>query len=251
MTQVVVEETIMAVAKWLVNLVNRTLESKATAPRSEPETPTPSAAAPAGDGSATAAAAGAAQTQAVDQLLAKFSCLIEQSCDRAQSIALIESRLQEIETALHSPAWEEPIQILSQAVVKLDSRLAKVEQMLGKVDLDAFEATLAEATENEAQIQQWADTTNAQLTALNARLTAVESTVNTKQTPDLPALDKLSETLQYTTTLEDRLAQMEKLVARLRIVPKYVESNYRSILFLQNCVKELSPPIVNGHRVQQ
>ncbi|MBD0267541.1 MAG: hypothetical protein ICV77_04525, partial [Cyanobacteria bacterium Co-bin8] len=203
MTQVVVEETIMAVAKWLVNLVSRTLETQA-AVKPEPEPPS-SAPAPSGEGSAHFAGNGQAST--VDQLLAKFSCLIEQSCDRTQSIALLENRLEGIEAALRTNQdWEQCVQSLSQAVIKLDSRLSEVEQALAQTDLAAIATTLAATTESELRLKQWANTANAQMNELGTRLTTVEATVETTLetvgTQDNSTLDKVSETLQHATAIE-------------------------------------------------
>ncbi|MBD0270200.1 MAG: hypothetical protein ICV77_18130, partial [Cyanobacteria bacterium Co-bin8] len=143
MTQVVVEETIMAVAKWLVNLVNRTLETK-SAPSPEPPPSSAAAAPPNPTAPNYAEQSGPGEGSTVDQLLTKFSGLIEQSCDRTQQIALLESRLQALEAASSANQnWEESIQILSQAVVKLNSRLSQVERALEQVDMDAIATDLA------------------------------------------------------------------------------------------------------------
>ncbi|MBD0334296.1 MAG: hypothetical protein ICV62_02305 [Cyanobacteria bacterium Co-bin13] len=244
----------MAVAKWLVNLVNRTLESKATAP--QPEPPASSAPASSEKGQAQAGPVGSGQVGTVDQLLAKFSCLIEQSCDRTQSVALLENRLEGIEAALRANQdWAQCVQSLSQAVIRLDSRLSAVEQALEQTDLAAIATALASTTESELQLKQWANTANAQMTELGTRLTAVENTVETTLetvgTQGNSTLDKMSETLQHATVLEDRIVSIEKMVARLSIVPKFVESNHRSIVFLQDHVRKLTKsPVANGHRNQ-
>lgn len=258
MTQVVVEETIMAVAKWLVNLVNRTLEAKPTPPKPEPEPPTstaPSSSAAVNPGS-NAHPTENGQVSAVDQLLAKFSCLIEESCDRTQAIALLENRLQGIESALQaSRAYEESIQILSQAVVKLDSRLSHVEQVLEQVDLEQVAEAITVSSENKARLQTWVQTSSEQMTSLNNRLESVETTVEVVQ-EHRAELDKVPETaqpaIQQLTVLEGRIVYLEKLVARLSLVPKFVENNYRSITSLQDHIKRLNNkvPATNGHKSQ-
>lgn len=254
MTQVVVEETIMAVAKWLVNLVNRTLETKATPQKQEQEplaSPAPAPSPEVNVGDAPPHPVGTGQVSTVDQLLAKFSCLIEESCDRTQAITLLESRLQGIESALQAnKAWEESVQLLSQAVVKLNGRLAQVEQSLEQLD----PATLTSKT--EAHFQQWVQLSNEQMTASNARLAAVETALETVGERESSTLDELSQALQSTvqqaTVLEGRISYLEKMIARLSLVPKYVESNYRSIASLQNSMKQLKvTPVASGNGSQR
>ncbi|HEY9763165.1 MAG TPA: hypothetical protein V6D07_11620 [Trichocoleus sp.] len=260
MTQVVVEETIMAVAKWLVNLVSRTLETK-TAPQPAEQEPLADPA-PVGSSEVNTAnvnghPAQSGQVSTVDQLLAKFSCLIEESCDRSQAIALLENRLQGIESALQAnQSWEESIQLLSQAVVKLDSRLSQVEQVLAQVDLDKISNILAASSGNEAQLQQWIQASKDQTTALNSRLATLETAVKIAEDRHHSALDQISGTvqpaIQQATALEGRISYLEKMIARLSLVPKFVESNYRSIASIQSRMKQLKDvPAANGNGSQK
>ncbi|HEY9735972.1 MAG TPA: hypothetical protein V6D06_06805 [Trichocoleus sp.] len=252
MTQVVVEETIMAVAKWLVNLVNRTLETK-SAPSPEPPPSASAAAAPPSPAAPSyGEQSGTGEGSTVDQLLTKFSGLLEQSCDRTGQIALLESRLQALEAASSANQnWEESIQTLSQAVVKLNSRLSQVERALEQVDMGAIATDLAATVENEAQLQQWAQSTEEQVATLAARLTAAETALEIVGRQNSSTLNKISQTLQDTTTLPERVAHLEKIVARLSAVPKFVENNYRSIISLQDYMRKLhKAPATNGHRSQ-
>ena len=250
-TQLVVEETIMAVAKWLVSLVNRTLETKATSPKPEP---TPSANSAEGEvASANTPPVETDQASVTDQLLTKFSGLIEEACDRTQAIALLESRLQELESIQQStPDWQESIQILNQAVVKLDSRLSQVEKMLKQVDLVTISETLTTSLKNESHLQQRAQIFTEQIAEFNVRLNTVETAAETAEEQHRTTLHKIfnaiQPTVEQTTTLEKRVSQLEKIVARLSLVPKFVESNYRSIATLQNYVKHAkSDPVLNGN----
>jgi vacuolar-type H+-ATPase subunit I/STV1 len=166
MAQVVVEETIMAVAKWLISLVNRTLETKATAPKPEPTPPANPAEGQVASGDTPPVES--EQASAIDQLLAKFSGLLEEACDRTQAIALLESRLQELESIQQStPDWQESIQTLNQAVVKLDSRLSQVEKLLQQVDLVTISEALTTSLKNESHLQQLAQTSTQQIAELN------------------------------------------------------------------------------------
>lgn len=239
-TQVVVEETIMAVAKWLVSLVNRTLETPAASPQPEPKPSTNPA-----EGQAASVDTPPVETDqasAVDQLLTKFSGLLEEACDRTQAIALLENRLQELESILQgTPDWQESIQTLNRAVVKLDSRLSQVEKTLQQVDLVTLSETSATALENESHLQQRAEASTQQIAVFNARLNTIETAAETTEEQHRATLHKIFQTIQptvqQTTALEKRVANLEKIITRLSLVPKVVENNYRSIATLQNYVK--------------
>ncbi|MBD2109640.1 hypothetical protein [Nodosilinea sp. FACHB-13] len=258
MAQVVVEETIMAVAKWLISLANRTFETQATSPKPEPPPP----ADPAEEQVASAEAPPLEETNqasVVDQLLAKFSVLIEEACDRTQSIALLESRLQELESARQgTPDWQDSIQLLNQAVVKLDGRLSQVEKILQQVDLGTISETLAISLENESHLQQWAQTSTQQIAEFSVRLNTVETAAETTEEQHRANLHKIFQviqpTIQQTTALEGRVSYLEKVVTQLRLVPKFVESNHRSITTLQNHLKQVesnSVSIGNGNGGQK
>ncbi|MBD1876600.1 hypothetical protein H6F75_24230 [Nodosilinea sp. FACHB-131] len=250
MAQVVVEETIMAVAKWLISLVNRTMETQASSPK--PESPPP-----ANPDEEQVASVDTPlvepEASAVDQLLAKFSGLIEEACDRTQSIALLENRLQELESTLQgTPDWQDSIQLLNQAVVKLDGRLSQVERILQQVDLGTLSETLAISLENESHLQQWAQTSTQQIAELSDRLNTIETTAETAEEQHRANLHKIFQviqpTVQQTTALEGRVSHLEKVVTRLSLVPKFVESNYRSITTLQNYVKQAKgDPVSSGN----
>lgn len=249
MTQVVVEETIMAVAKWLISLVNRTLETQ-TSPKPEH----PPAANPAeGQAANVDTPVETDQASAVDQLLAKFSGLLEDACDRTQAIALLEGRLQELESTLRStPDWQNSIQTLNQAVVKLDSRLSQIEKTLQQVDLGTMSETLATSLENESHLQQWVQASTQQIAEFSVRLNTIETAAETTEAQHRANLDKLFKavqpTVQQTTALEKRISYLEKIITRLSLVPKVVESNYRSIATLQNYVKQAKgDPVSNGN----
>lgn len=251
MAQVVVEETIMAVAKWLISLVNRTMETQASSPKSKPTPPANPAEGQAA--SANAPPVETAQASAVDQLLAKFSGLIEEACDRTQAIALLESRLQKLEsTRQGTPDWQDSVQLLNQAVVKLDGRLSQVEKILQQVDLGTISETLAISLENESHLQQWAETSTQQMAEFSDRLNTIETTAETAEEQHRANLHKIFQviqpTVQQTTALEGRISQLEKIVTRLSLVPKFVESNYRSIATLQNHLKQAEGnPVASGN----
>ncbi|MBD1914781.1 MULTISPECIES: hypothetical protein [Cyanophyceae] len=251
MAQVVVEETIMAVAKWLVSLVNRTMETQASSPKPEPPPPANPA-----EGQVVSDDTPPVETEqasAVDQLLAKFSGLIEEACDRTQAIALLEGRLQELESTLQAtPDWQDSIQLLNQAVVKLDSRLSQVENILQQVDLGTISETLAISLENEAYLQQWAQTSTQQIAEFSVRLNTIETTAETTEEQHRANLHQIFQaiqpTVQQTAALEGRLSRLEKIVTRLSLVPKFVESNCRSIATLQNYVKQAKgSPVLSGN----
>ncbi|MBW4460782.1 MAG: hypothetical protein KME47_11195 [Nodosilinea sp. WJT8-NPBG4] len=251
MAQVVVEETIMAVAKWLVSLVNRTMETQASSPKPKPEPNHPANPAEAQAASADAPPAETDQASAVDQLLVKFSGLIEEACDRTQAIALLESRLQELESARQgTPDWQDSIQLLNQAVVKLDGRLSQVEKILQQVDLGTISETLAISLENESHLQQWAQTSTQQMAEFSVRLDTIETAAETTEEQHRANLHKIFQviqpTVQQTTALEGRVSYLEKVVTQLRLVPKFVESNHRSITTLQNYLKQVESNSVSS-----
>lgn len=114
--QTVAEETILAMAYWLIGLVKQTMQNQATSQQAVEET-IPSS------------------TTAAEELLPKVSTLIEQLYERSQAMIALENRLGAVENLLvEKTAPEPPVEASIQSVSNLESRLASVESLLKTLD---------------------------------------------------------------------------------------------------------------------
>lgn len=240
MLQVVVEETVMAVAKWLVTLINRSLEVKAVAPVA-PVAETPTAVADVAqsnpDISYTAASNSSIdsdvyQTNTVEELLAKFSCLIQQSHDRIQSTTTLENRIRAIETFLRRDyKLEQQVKELSQSFANLENRLAQVEDLVERVDAVSTEEFL----KMEQHLEQQIKTETQPIGTFERRLSLIESSIESESL----TLSQIAKVEQDVMAIEKRIVSLEKLFTRMSLIVRYVENNYRSIASLQKYVKSL------------
>ncbi|MBD1868797.1 hypothetical protein H6F95_16065 [Cyanobacteria bacterium FACHB-471] len=250
MLQVVVEETVMAVAKWLVTLVNRSLEAKAVAPVAPvAEAPTTAAtvAQSNSDASYTAASNPSSdsdvdQTRTVEELLVKFSCLIQQSHDRIQSTTTLENRIRAIETYLRRDyKLEQQVKELSESFANLENRLAQVESFVERVDGISTEEFL----KMEQRLEQQIETGTQPIGTFENRLSLIESSIESENL----TLNQMVKVEQDVMAIEKRIVSLEKLFTRMSLIVRYVENNYRSIASLQKYVKNLDPasiPNKNG-----
>lgn len=203
--QVVAEETIMAVAQWLVTLVNRQIQPK-------PEAPSP-------DPSATAESH---TTPQIEELLAKFGQLIEQLYDREQRTHPLESRLQMLEAALNQRGHlEHRLQESMQVIDCLNQRLAKIEDLADQVHPDEI-GLLMQTTE---QLTQQIEQSNNAIVLFSTRMVQLETA--TQQ--DDVLIDKMNHLHQRMAVVEQRMQHLENLVARFSIVPKLVIENRHGI----------------------
>jgi hypothetical protein len=251
--QVVVEETVMAVAKWLVILINRNLEAKVVAPVA-PVSDAPATAANAAQSNPenTGCAADSTppsdsdgyQTNTVEELLAKFSCLIQQSHDRIQSTTTLENRIRVIETFLKRDyKLEQQVEALSQSFVNLENRLAQVENLVERVDAISTEEFL----KMEQHLEQQVKAEIQPIDTFERRLSLIESSIESENL----TLNQIVKVEQDVMALEKRIVSLEKLFTRMSLIVRYVENNYRSIASLQEYVKNLDSTSIsdkNGSR---
>jgi ATP-dependent Lon protease len=240
MLQVVVEETVMAVAKWLVTLINRSLEAKVVAPVApvaETSTTVGDVAQSNPDTGYTAASNSSSdsdvyQTDTVEELLAKFSCLIQQSHDRIQSTTTLENRIRAIESFLKRDySLEQQVKELSQSIVNLENRLAQVETLVERVDAISTE----DFFKIEQHLEQKIKAETQPISTFERRLSLIESSIESESL----TLNQTIKVEQDVVALEKRIVSLEKLFTRMSLIVRYVENNYRSIASLQKHVKNL------------
>ena len=222
MLELVVEETIMTAAKWLVTFVNRSLETKATAPIVEPE--------PAAN-HAKSSYVETQDSETIETLLSKFGCLIEQSHDRTQLTIALEDRLSKVEASLkQSNHLEQQIQELNRSFAHLESRLTNVEKLI-QPNTNINQAL----THVGRNLEQYIQISNQSIANLENRLTTVEDLVEQGDS----SLTKITEIGQNLAILKNRVVHLEQLLARFSLIPKIVESNYQAIASLQQHLKSL------------
>ncbi|MBD3885784.1 hypothetical protein IFO70_29150 [Phormidium tenue FACHB-886] len=221
--EILVEETIMAVAQWLVTFVNRSMQSKQVAQTTE-EAPTVDPAV------------------LPEELLLKFSGLVEQLYEREQGMMPLYNRISEIEASLkQNSSFEQHMQISSQNIAALEDRLLQMENQIGRIDIATIETSLQKI----AHLEQHAEESVHSTAALMHRLTDVEDIG--KQFDSL--IERIDEANQNIRTLEQRINHLEKLLARFSIVPKLVERNQQAIVSLQSRIEHLKTPPKNSLRV--
>jgi hypothetical protein len=207
--QLVTEETIMAVAQWLVNLVNHHIQAK-------PEVPVDSSPTP-----------GGSSTTLMEELLSKFGKLIEQLSEREQRLIPLEKRLQQVEATLVKKAeLEHQFQESMQLIDRLNQRLVRVEDLAGRVNISEIDM-LTETTE---QLTQQVDQSSSTIAQLTTRMIQLEAGL--KQNDSLN--EKVNQIQQSMAVLEHRMGHLEKLLARFSVVPKLVEANRHGIVSLQH-----------------
>lgn len=231
MLELVIEETIMTAAKWLVTFVNRSLEPKVV-PIAEPQ----STANPTNPGCTETP-----HSDTIETLLSKFGSLIEQSHDRTQQTNALEERLNQVEASLkQNNRLEQQVQELNRSLASLESRLINVEKLIQPI------AQINQAlTRTDQALEQHIQTSNQAITNLESRLTTAEDFV--EQGHSLTT--KITQTGQNLNILKDRVIHLEQLLARFSLIPRVVESNYRAIASLQNHVRSLnlSPDAYENH----
>ena len=207
--QVIVEETVMAVAQWLITLLNRSMKSKPT-PESQLEENLPTD-----------------RITPMEDLLSKFGNLIEQLHERDQGTIALQNRLAVLEASLQQKSnLEQQVKELNQLVVGLDSRLTHIEAFAESIDVNAIEALLS----NNTSLEQQAKETRQLIANLNSRLTQTESLIE----PVNLLVNQKEQDNRTLITLKERIIQLEAFISRFRAVPKIVEGNYRAIASLQS-----------------
>ncbi|MBD2075128.1 hypothetical protein H6F86_14740 [Phormidium sp. FACHB-592] len=206
--QVIVEETVMAVAQWLITLLNRSMKSKPTSDSKSEESPPTDRIAP------------------IEDLLSKFGNLIEQLHKRDQETIALQNRLAAIEASLQQKSNLEQIKELNQLVAGLDSRLTRIESFVESININAIEALLSKDTSLEQQAKE----TSQLIANLDSRLVQTETLI----APVNFLVEKKEQDNRTLITLKERIIQLEGFIARFRAVPRIVEGNYRAIASLQN-----------------
>lgn len=268
MIQVVVEQTIMTAANWLIHFVNRSLESKGAAFAGQQ--PEPKAGEKHSEKTGVTAVPSVESTPAtVESLTAKLGTLLEQACDRTQATAVLaaslEERLAAIEASLQQNQRQSqvPVAELAQAFVHLENRFNQLEARIAPIDPQAIEASLQASQQQinqriDQQIdQQINQQTNQQLNQIHQvsqQLNQMNQTLG-QELQELKAalallddrmipvenfaehsssmIRSIAQTQQTNETLESRINHLEKLIAQFRLIPKLVEGNYRAIASLQ------------------
>ena len=116
MVQVVAEEVIMAVAQWLIAVVNRSLQPKRDPQPNIEEKPVVNSA------------------PETEQLLLKLSTLVERLYERDQAIAALEKRIHGIEKYLgEEGTLGQRLQESDQSITALESRIEGVETLTQKI----------------------------------------------------------------------------------------------------------------------
>lgn len=207
--QLVAEETIMAVAQWLVSLVNHHIQAKPEIPVDSP---------PSSEGSSTTV---------MEELLSKFGKLIEQLYEREQRLIPLENRLRQVEVAFTQKGeLEHQLHESMQLINGMNQRLIRVEDIAGRVninEIDLLADTIEQLTHQIAQSNSAIDHLDNQMIQLKVGL---------KQNDSLS--EKLNQIDQTTAVLEHRMGYLEKLLTRFSVVPKLVEANRHSIVSLQH-----------------
>lgn len=232
--QILVEETIMAVAQWLITFVNRSIvkqsvQSSQTNPQADKSEPSQ---------------AGASNPlPPLEELLSKFGTLVEQLSQREQEITPLHNRISELETTLKQScnfeySFEKKMQTFYELISALENRLMQVEQQIQRLDMDTIEASLQQHNSLAAQAELFSP----MLAALDDRLTRLEN-VNWQEEAVVEGLDQAN---QATRLLEARIDHLEKLLARFSVIPKMVEGNYRAIASLHSRI-ESSKALSNGN----
>ena len=207
--QVIVEETVMAVAQWLITLLNRSIKSKPTSESKSEETLPTDRVAP------------------MEDLLSKFGNLIEQLHERDQGTVVLQNRLAALEASLQQKSnLDQQVKELNQLVVGLDSRLARIEVFAESIDISAIEALLSKDTSLEQQAKE----TSQLIANLDSRLTQTENLME----PVNSLVGQKEQDNQTLITLKERVIQLEAFISRFRAVPRIVEGNYRAIASLQS-----------------
>lgn len=204
--QLVAEETIMAVAQWLVNLVNHHIQAKPT----DPIEPTPTAP----EGTSTAMDS----TTVMEELLSKFGKLVEQSYEREQKLIPLENRLQQVEAALTRKGELKQLQECARILDHLNQRLVRVEDLAGRVNVNEMDI-LAETTE---QLTQHIDQSNSAIALLDIRMFQLEAGI--KQTDFF--VEKLNQVHESMAVLEHRMSHLEKLLSRFEKIPEFIEEKF-------------------------
>jgi DNA repair exonuclease SbcCD ATPase subunit len=208
MMQLIAEETIMAVAQWLVNLVNHHIQTKPEVVADPVPTPTDN------------------PTTGTDELVSKFGKLIEQLYEREQRLVPLESRLQQVEAALIKQSeLHRQFQKSTQQIEPLNQRLIRVEDLAGRVDVYEID-TLIETTE---QLSQQVDQSSSAIARIDLRMVRLEAEM--EQYDSLR--DEIHQIQQSMAVLEHRMGHLEKLLSRFSVVPKLVEENRHGITLLQ------------------
>lgn len=221
--QILVEETIMAAAQWLITFVNRTIQSKQVSQVKEQ-------------------ASTVAHTVPLEELLSKFGSLVEQLYEREQGITPLHNRISEIEAFLkQSGNFEQHMQTSSQHIAALEERLMQIENQIKRIDMSAIEAFLQKAPD----LEQYAEESTQSIAALVNRLADIEDIE--KQVSS--STEKLDQTNQNIRTLEQRISHLEKLLTRFSIIPKLVEGNHRAVISLQSQLETLKNAPKNSLRV--
>jgi DNA repair exonuclease SbcCD ATPase subunit len=245
MLQVVVEETVMTAAKWLISFINRSLEVKPVSPVA-PVVETQTADAKANSASSVDTSdtvcnsSNSYQTNSIEEVLNKFACLLEKSHNHIQVTTTLENRIRAIENLLkRNSHLEQQFKTLTQSLISLEQRLAQLEDSVGQVDI----AAIQKFSEVEQHLENIEAATR--LTAnFEARLLNLENFVVNENS----ARDQIVKVDQNLNVLEKRVDSLEKLIARLSLMRRYIENNYRSIASLQNHVRSLgSASASNGN----
>ncbi|GAB4365171.1 MAG: hypothetical protein Kow00121_01520 [Elainellaceae cyanobacterium] len=228
--QILAEETIMAVAQWLVTFVNRSFQHKQNA-QNAPVYEEP------GTGN---------QAAPLEELLSKFSILIEQLHEREQGVTPLQNRINEIEASLKKNGnLEQYTQNSNQVITALEERLMQVENQIQRVDIPAIETSFQKGIDLEQYLEQRTGESNELIAGLGQRLTSVEN-VSEQVNVLVENLDQAHQTIEI---LESRIDHLEKLLARFSVVPKLVEGNYRAIVSLQNRLDPTKTTSKNSLRV--
>lgn len=224
--QILVEETVMAVAQWVITFVNRTIQTKQTTQVKEEASTVDQV----------------NQTVPLEELLSKFGGLVEQLYAREQGITPLHNRISEIEASLkQSSNFEQYIQTSSQAIAAMEERFKQIEKQFRHIDIVAIETSLQKTTD----LEQYAEESTQSIAALTNQLANVEEIG--KRVDSL--VEKLDQTNQNIETLEHRINHLEKLISRFSIVPKLIEGNHRAIVSLENSLNALKNTSKNSLRV--
>lgn len=185
--QVVAEETIMSVAQWLVNLVNRSIQAK-------PEASVPT------DSTATTVVQPAPM---MEELLSKFGQLIEQMSEKQQQFMVLENRLRRVE----AESMPELVKQMQRTLEKNDELEQKLQTSLQWIDRLHHRLEQAETQNKPAQVEQKLQESLQLIDRLHHRLDQVEAQTEQAQTC---LIETFAETLAQTTQpLESRLQQVE------------------------------------------
>lgn len=198
--QVVAEETIMAVAQWLVNLVNHTMQAKSVAPTEpmpEPVEKPPTE----------------TQPTMTEELLTKFGQLIEQLSDREQKIVPLEQRLQQVETAFaKEDEVARQLRDTMQYIDRLSQRLIRVEDLAGRVNVYEIDGL----SEQNEQFNQRLSESNDAIALVDLRLLQLESQLHQQDALG----DRMIQLLEHMAILRHRVDRLEKWLTQLMVIPQ-------------------------------